>query len=438
MPERVHRDVDLRALRPLVAVVAGPAAALGGGLHRAAVEDRGRRLGVAAGGEPEDGAEVVDDRLEAAGGEPAAGLLVDHLPGGEVVGQVAPGGAAADEPAQGVEDVAEVVDALAGVLGEQAEIRGTNKIVLWGTTLARSRKESEPKCGAPTMAKPLLPDALWERIAAPAADAQAAPLPLPRPQAGSSDRKALTGILFVLKTGIDWEDLPQEMGCGCGMTCWRRLAEWTAAGVWQRLHELLLAELEYAGEIDWSRATIDSSHVRARGGGEGPAPARWTGGRRGASTSSSPTPAGSRWRRPSRRPTVPDVKGLEPAVDAMPPVRGKPGRPRRRPRELYGDRGFDSDPHRRRLRRRGIRPRIARRGTAHGSGLGVYRWVSERTLSWLHNFGRLRVRKDHSAAIHQAFLTLGCSIICLNHLVRLNFVSTSKGGRTPTRRRRRR
>ena len=80
------------------------------------------RLGLPAGGEAEDGAEVVDDRLEAAGGEPAAGLLVDHLPGGEVLGQVAPRGAGADEPAQGVEDVAEVVDPLAGVLGQEAEI----------------------------------------------------------------------------------------------------------------------------------------------------------------------------------------------------------------------------------------------------------------------------------------------------------------------------
>ena len=106
----------------LCAVVAGPPAALGGGPQRAAVEDRGGRLGVAAVGEPEDGAEVVDDGLEAAGGEPAAGLLVDGLPGGEVLGQVAPGGAAADQPPRGVEDVAEVVDALAGVLGEQAEV----------------------------------------------------------------------------------------------------------------------------------------------------------------------------------------------------------------------------------------------------------------------------------------------------------------------------
>ncbi|HEY9854621.1 MAG TPA: transposase, partial [Stenomitos sp.] len=103
-------------------------------------------------------------------------------------------------------------------------------------------------------------------------------------------------------------------------------------------------------------------------------------------------------------------------VDAIPPVRGKPGRPRRRPRELYGDRGFDSEPHRRQLRRRGIRPVIARRRTEHGSGLGKVRWVVERTLSWLHGFGRLRVRKDRTAAIHQAFLTLACAMICLNFL----------------------
>jgi transposase len=265
------------------------------------------------------------------------------------------------------------------------------------------------------MAKPLLPDALWERIAP--------LLPKPKPRRFRypgrkpvEHRKALTGILFVLKTGIDWEDLPQEMGCGCGMTCWRRLAEWTAAGVWQRLHELLLAELEYAGEIDWTRATIDSSHVRARGGGEatGPSPVdrRKKGSKHFVVTDGGGIPLAAI----VTAANVPDVKGLEPAVDAVPPVRGKPGRPRRRPRELYADRGFDSDPHRRRLRRRGIRPRIARRGTPHGSGLGVYRWVSERTLSWLHNFGRLRVRKDHSGKLHQAFLTLGCSIICLNHL----------------------
>lgn len=81
------------------------------------------------------------------------------------------------------------------------------------------------------------------------------------------DRKVLTGILFVLQTGIPWEHLPQEMGCGSGMTCWRRLKEWNDQGVWQQLHEVLLARLHQAERIDWSRAVIDSSQVRAVLGG---------------------------------------------------------------------------------------------------------------------------------------------------------------------------
>jgi transposase len=86
----------------------------------------------------------------------------------------------------------------------------------------------------------------------------------------------LTGILFVLKSGIPWEDLPQEMGCGSGVTCWRRLAEWQQHGVWARLHEVLLAKLNAADQIDWERTAIDSSHVRAFGGASAPAQAQWT------------------------------------------------------------------------------------------------------------------------------------------------------------------
>ena len=83
----------------------------------------------------------------------------------------------------------------------------------------------------------------------------------------------LCGILFVLHTGIRWEFLPQQLGFGSGMPCWRRLQEWNAAGVWQRLHELLLAELHAAGKLNWSRAVIDSSHVRAaRRGPKRPSP----------------------------------------------------------------------------------------------------------------------------------------------------------------------
>ena len=90
------------------------------------------------------------------------------------------------------------------------------------------------------------------------------------------DRQALCGILFVLHTGIQWEYLPQELGFGSGMTCWRRLDEWNRAGVWRRLHELLLAELHSAGTLDWSRAVIDSSHVRAARRGPKAARARST------------------------------------------------------------------------------------------------------------------------------------------------------------------
>jgi transposase len=99
-----------------------------------------------------------------------------------------------------------------------------------------------------------------------------------------------------------------------------------------------------------------------------------------------------------------DVTELVPLVDAIPPVRGKRGRPRRRPEEVIGDRAYDSDPHRREMRARRIQPSFARRGTEHGSGLGIYRWVVERTLSWLHQYRRLRVRYERRADIHEAFL----------------------------------
>ncbi len=119
------------------------------------------------------------------------------------------------------------------------------------------------------MAKPLVSDALWELLA------PLLPPEPPKPEGGRPrvpDRAAFTGILFVLRSGIPWEMLPQEMGCGCGMTCWRRLAEWQAAGVWEKLHRVLLEKLQEAGQIDWSRAVLDSSSVRAVLGGHTRAP----------------------------------------------------------------------------------------------------------------------------------------------------------------------
>ena len=114
------------------------------------------------------------------------------------------------------------------------------------------------------MAKPLLPDALWA-IIEPLLPPQA-----PSPKGGRppiTHRQALTGILFVLKTGIPWEDLPVEMNCGCGMSCWRRLRDWQLDGTWDKIHGALLERLDDAGRNDWSRGAIDSSSVRAVFGG---------------------------------------------------------------------------------------------------------------------------------------------------------------------------
>lgn len=113
-----------------------------------------------------------------------------------------------------------------------------------------------------------------------------------------------------------------------------------------------------------------------------------------------------------------DVTQLLPLADAVGPVRGMRGRPRRRVSTLFADRGYDHDVYRRALRARNIHPRIARRRTDHGSGLGTYRWVVERTLSWLHQFRRLAVRWERRADIHQAFLRLGCALICWRTLKR--------------------
>ncbi len=111
-----------------------------------------------------------------------------------------------------------------------------------------------------------------------------------------------------------------------------------------------------------------------------------------------------------------DITQLKSLVLKIPPVRGKRGRPRQRPRRLQGDRGYDSEPHRRWLRSQGIEPVLAKRNTEHGSGLGIYRWVIERSLSWLHQSKRLRTRDDRRGEIHQAFLALASALICFSFL----------------------
>ena len=154
-----------------------------------------------------------------------------------------------------------------------------------------------------------------------------------------SDEAALNGILFVLQTGIPWEDLPQSLGYGSGMTCWRRLRDWNAAGVWEQLHQAMLTRLREHDQIDWSRGSIDGSSV--------PGP---RGARKRAQTPRTEASSGPHIVVDARG--IPlvilvsganrhDPKMFERCVDAIPAIAGLSGRPRRRPAKLHADKGYD-------------------------------------------------------------------------------------------------
>ncbi|MER6421112.1 IS5 family transposase [Streptomyces sp. NPDC001137] len=249
-------------------------------------------------------------------------------------------------------------------------------------------------------------------------------LPVPGPKLVEGrprvpDRQALCGILFVLHTGIQWEYLPQELGFGSGMTCWRRLAAWNEAGVWDQLHLVLLKKLRAAKKLDWSRAVIDSSHVRAARPGpkSGPSPVDRArpGSKHHLIVDAQGIPLAVSLTGGNRN----DVTQLLPLIDKIPAVAGTVGRPRHRPDALLADRGYDHDKYRRLLWQRGIRPVIAERGQPHGSGLGIFRYVVERTIAWLHGFRRLRIRWERRDDIHEAFLGLATCLITYRHVRRL-------------------
>ena len=148
------------------------------------------------------------------------------------------------------------------------------------------------------MAKPLVTDELWAIVE---------PLLPPKPAHPDgghpftvSDRAALTGIVFVLKTGIPWEYLPREMGCGSGMTCWRRLRDWQAQGIWQQVHQTLLNALGDTDQIDWTRAAIDSATVPAPRGAQQPGRTRRIAANWARSAMLWSTGRGFRWPLPSR------------------------------------------------------------------------------------------------------------------------------------------
>jgi transposase len=203
------------------------------------------------------------------------------------------------------------------------------------------------------MANKMLPDDLWKRLE---------PL-LPKPKeyrhvqfAGrkpSDLRQIVTGILFVLRTGIPWRSLPATSAFPSGYTCLRHLRHWQKAGIWQRFFETLLAELQATHKIDWFRALVDSSSLRAPCGGEktGPNPTdrRKLGSKHHLLTDAHGIPLAIILTEANRH----DVTQLLPLIEKIPHVRGKVGAPRFRPKHVQGDRAYDSEPHRKTLKKKG-------------------------------------------------------------------------------------
>jgi transposase len=205
------------------------------------------------------------------------------------------------------------------------------------------------------MPAPIVSDRLWSRIE---------PL-LPRPKvrnrhrqyAGrkpSPPRKTLTGIVFVLRTGVPWEHLPATSEWPSGHTCLRCLRKWQRAGVWQKLLVSLLGELARKGKIDWERAIVDSASVRAPHGGRktGPNPTdrRKCGSKHHLIVDAQGVPLAIILTKANRN----DITQLLGLVDAIPALPGKKGLSRKRPKRVQGDRAYDSEPHRQGLKKRGF------------------------------------------------------------------------------------
>jgi transposase len=191
---------------------------------------------------------------------------------------------------------------------------------------------------------------------------------------------------------------------------------WHEAGVWRQLHALLLSELNGADQIDWGRALIDASFAKAPEGGEDTGPNPTDRGKSGSKHHVMSEGHGIPLNATVTAANVNEVTQVFRVLTDMPAVGGKPGPKRQKPDRLQGDRGYDSEPVRRLLRWLGITPLLAARNTEHGSGLGVFRWFVERTISWLHSFGRLRRRLDRHTELQEAFLQMACALICLNFL----------------------
>jgi transposase len=267
------------------------------------------------------------------------------------------------------------------------------------------------------MSKPLVPDELREIIE------PLLPEEPPKPKGGRPrvpDRARLTGIVFVLKTGLPWEDLPQELGCGSGMG-----------------HDLLAAAARLAGRRGPGAAAPGAAGPPRRRrpdrlGAGLPGFGQRPGKKGGRHTGPDPTNRGKPG--PTRHGVV-DRAGaplavcltganrhgstvFEALIDAIPPIRRPSGQRRKRPTKLHAAKAYDCPRRRRAPSRRRIKVRIARTGIDPSDRLGRHRWVVERTPAWLGPSRRLALRSERRPDIHDAFLSLGCSLICCTALTR--------------------
>jgi transposase len=213
----------------------------------------------------------------------------------------------------------------------------------------------------------LVPDQLWALVE------PLLPAP-PRPPYGGrhrtiSDRNCFAAIVFMARTSTPWRLLPaRELGCGSPATCWRRLTEWAKAGVFDQLHLEVLDRLGEQGRLDWSRARVDTMSVRAkRGVGANPVDR----GKPGSKLHLVCDGGGLPLTAAVTAANVNDTTMLQAVLDDVPPIRAPSGRRRTRPGKVHADNAYDSGANRAYLRRRGIRPRIARRGWSRRCGLGA-------------------------------------------------------------------
>ena len=240
----------------------------------------------------------------------------------------------------------------------------------------------------------------------------------PSPKGGAprrNDRRCLEGIMYVLRGGIPWRMLPKEFGVS-PTTCWRRFHEWSEAGVWDRVHKVLLKAMANAKKLNTDRVIIDSASVRALFAGEhtGPNPTDRSknGCKRHLICDAKGTPLVIQTGPANQR----DEEMVKPMLDEFPHLKDRHGKIRTKPKAMQGDRGYGFVWIIKMLVRMLITSLLAPRGSPHGSGLGKTRYVVERTLSWFSNYRRLKLCYERTGQHFRAFHVLAACDICCKRL----------------------